>query len=62
MGSQTNLKTSQRGGCNPLNPPPGSATAPLGLDQRMVYEGTRRRNFIRADDALLLCVVQVLLI
>ena len=27
MGSQTSLKTSQRGGCNPLNPPPGSATA-----------------------------------
>ena len=26
MGSQTNLKTSQRGGCNPLNPPPGSAS------------------------------------
>ena len=22
MGSQTSLKTSQRGGCNPLNPPP----------------------------------------
>ena len=27
MGSQTSLKTSQRGGCNPLNPPPGSASA-----------------------------------
>ena len=28
MGSQTSLKTSQRGGggCNPLNPPPGSAS------------------------------------
>ena len=25
MGSQTSLKTSQRGDCNPLNPPPGSA-------------------------------------
>ena len=27
MDSQTSLKTSQRGGCNPLNPPPGSASA-----------------------------------
>ena len=26
MGRQTSLKTSQRRGCNPLNPPPGSAT------------------------------------
>ena len=26
MGSQTSLKTSQRGGCNPLNPPPGFAS------------------------------------
>ena len=27
MGSQTSSKTSQRGGCNPLNPPPGSTYA-----------------------------------
>ena len=27
MGSQTSLKTSQAEGCNPLSPPPGSATA-----------------------------------
>ena len=26
MDSQTSLKTSQRAGCNPLNPPPGSAS------------------------------------
>ena len=26
MDSQTSLKTSQREGCNPLNPPPGSAS------------------------------------
>ena len=26
MSSQTSLNTSQRGGCNPLNPPPGSAS------------------------------------
>ena len=27
MGSQTSSKTSQKGSCNPLNPPPGSAYA-----------------------------------
>ena len=27
MGSQTSVKTSQREGCNPLNPPPGSTSA-----------------------------------
>ena len=27
MDSQTSFKTSQREGCNPLNPPPGSASA-----------------------------------
>ena len=26
MGNETSLKTSQRGGCNPLNPPPGSTS------------------------------------
>ena len=29
MGSQTSLNTSQRGGCNPLNSPPGSASVML---------------------------------
>ena len=29
MGSQTSLKTSQRGGCNPSNSPPGSASVML---------------------------------
>ena len=27
MGSQTSLKTSQTESCNPLSPPPGSASA-----------------------------------
>ena len=26
MGNETSLKTSQREDCNPLNPPPGSAS------------------------------------
>ena len=26
MGNETSLKTTQRRGCNPLNPPPGSAS------------------------------------
>ena len=30
MDSQTSLKTSQRGGCNPFNPLPGSAAGNFG--------------------------------
>ena len=40
MGSQTSLKTSQRGGCNPLNPPPGSASV-------MKIKTIKKRNTTR---------------
>ena len=41
MGNQTSLKTFQTGGCNSLNPPPGSASVFQGLtynDKTLQFE------------------------
>ena len=42
MGSRTSLKTSHRGGggCNPLNPPPGSASATTSFSENVVMAET----------------------
>ena len=57
MGSQTSLKTSQRGdGRNPLNPPPGSASAKdlevLWDSLKSVFNAFRRKPSLGAPQYL----------